>query len=142
MVAQGRQVLVPGDYELWVMGSRFRWVEGRPFRVVAQQTTELDVEVEPAVLRRLALDGLPPDAAAAGTTCEITALDDGEVHGRFSLQNDALPTLGGTWPLGAYEVAILRNGERWTGRFRVETLAPRFDQVRVPVSRAPDARSR
>ncbi len=137
MDGRGTRSLEPGRYELWAMGSRFAWVEGHPFEVRPGAHTRVEIDVAPAVRCKLALAGLPEVAPDAVWRCRVVGLDSGQEHGRYTLAGDAMPSLGGVFPIGRYRLEVHGpDGGSWGADFAVESLEPRWRAAPLELVRA------
>lgn len=101
--AVGEQVLPVGSYRLYAMGEDFAWVDGEPFEIRAEQSTRLELDVEPAARTALALRGdLPP--LDAPFTVHLLRRSDGRAFGSFELLPDAIPCVTAFLPPGDYRL--------------------------------------
>ncbi|MEZ5963691.1 MAG: sigma-70 family RNA polymerase sigma factor [Planctomycetota bacterium] len=119
-----RQVLLPGRYVLYAMGSRVQWLEAFAVEVRAGSTHRERIALLPAVRCTLAPLGLP---RRPGTQRLHLRRDDASGwQASFTLAPDAPPRLAAVLAAGAYELtADAVDGTGWRGTFSVvDTLEP------------------
>ncbi|MCA8949696.1 MAG: carboxypeptidase regulatory-like domain-containing protein, partial [Planctomycetes bacterium] len=133
--ASGRQRLPAGDYALYAMGEDFAWIDGTPFTIVADETLRLELPVEPAARRALALQGVP-GLGERLFVAELRRRSDRRPFGSFRILRDAPPSLNAFLPRGDYELDLraLADDRAWHGGFTVESVAPRHAAIAVPLA--------
>ncbi|MBL8754109.1 MAG: sigma-70 family RNA polymerase sigma factor [Planctomycetes bacterium] len=117
------QVLLPGDYEAYVMGSRIAWQEAIPVHVDAGTTTTLQVPLRAGLRVTFAPIGLPPSDAGARTfvLCDHT----GAAVGTWSLPPDHSLRMCAVLAPGRYELRQrATDGAGWAGGFEVRAGGP------------------
>ncbi|MCC7397554.1 MAG: sigma-70 family RNA polymerase sigma factor [Planctomycetes bacterium] len=125
--------LLPGDYELFVMGSRVAWVAGRPFRVDAGTVTALALTLPPATLCTLVLRGLPPTRDAA-LQLQLTPASGEPEPRSFTLAPGAPARLAAVLPAGGYRLQTIVDGELLVGTL---TVPATLDRRPIVVQLAP-----
>ncbi|MBL8731913.1 MAG: sigma-70 family RNA polymerase sigma factor [Planctomycetes bacterium] len=125
--------LLPGDYELFVMGSRVAWVAGRPCHVDAGTVTTLTLTLPPASLCTLVLRGLPPTRDAALQLQLTSAAGEAEPRS-FTLAPGAPARLAAVLPAGGYRLQTIVDGELLVGTL---TVPATLDRRPIVVQLAP-----
>ncbi len=113
------QTLLPGDYLVFVMGSRVAWQEALPVHVDAGATTSLRVTLRAGHRVTFAPSGMPP--AVNDATRTLTLHDDlgGEV-GTWTLPSDHALRLAAVLAPGRYELRHTTRAATYSGRFEVD----------------------
>jgi RNA polymerase sigma-70 factor (ECF subfamily) len=135
-VARVRQVLLPGEYRVYVMGGRVRWVDGAKVKVVGGVETRLALALQPAARQSLWLRGLPAGVLGAGLVVSVRRIANGEEIGVYTLGAQAPDRLAAVLAVGEYElVAEDDAGARWGGMFVVKSAEPAWEAVEVWLAR-------
>lgn len=116
--AEVHQVLLPGDYLVYAMGSRFVWHEAEPVHVRAGEHTTLRLTLEPGSRCTIALAGLP---AASGEVRHFDLVDPQGTVRTFTLAPDAPLRLSAVLASGRY---LLRHVDAAGRAWRAECEAP------------------
>jgi hypothetical protein len=121
--ARVRQVLLPGDYLVYVMGRSVQWVEAEPVRVAAGEDARVRLALTGATRCSLNLIGLPrPDD---GRPVVLRMCDRARTRtSTYTLAADAPQRLAAVLAAGEYEVEHEdAAGHVWSGTFAVDGAA-------------------
>ncbi|MBL8897945.1 MAG: carboxypeptidase regulatory-like domain-containing protein, partial [Planctomycetes bacterium] len=135
----GTQRLPVGRYRFHALGEAFAWIDGVPFRIEEDCTTELALEVERAQRTTIGLRGL--DALGAGVRrLELFRGAEERPCGSFTLLADAHPSITACLPHGAYRLCV-RSTESSTffcGELELRPERPPYAAVNVTWSSRDD----
>jgi RNA polymerase sigma-70 factor (ECF subfamily) len=114
-----RQVLLAGDYELYAVCDRLRWVEAAPVHIDAGTTTTLRLRLARATRCTLLVRGLAEPASGV-QRFELHDLDRGQLYGDFEPAADAALRFQAVLQAGRYELRHTdAEGRVWRGPFVV-----------------------
>lgn len=130
-----RQALLPGDYLLFAMGSRFVWLEGEPLRIAAGATSRLELVRPAASKRTLWLRDLPATSRAAPWLAHLRSRPGGAPVGVFTLAPHAPDRLSAVLPAGDFELEVRdESATVWRGLFSLPSTVPSYAPVEIGVA--------
>ncbi len=115
-----RQVLLPGDYYVFAMGSHVRWLERYGVHVDADAVTRRHIELTAGRRCSLSLRGLPRAATAAPLRFRLSATSGAAWSATYTLAADAPMRLAAVLADGSYQLEHRdAAGRPWIGTFAV-----------------------
>ncbi|MCU0864986.1 MAG: sigma-70 family RNA polymerase sigma factor [Planctomycetes bacterium] len=116
---RAHQVLLPGDYQLFAVCDRLRWVEAAPVHIDAGAVTTLRLRLPRATRCTLRVHGLP-EPGSGPRRFELHDLDRGELYGDFKPAAHTALRFQAVLQAGRYELRHTdAEGRAWRGPFVV-----------------------
>lgn len=133
--ARTHQVLLPGDYLLYVMGSRIEWLDGLPVHVDAGVTTTVRRTLPGATRCNLVLEGLSVDVESRPRRLRVRSRER-EFTATYTLAPDAPSRLAAVLAPGNYVIESRDDdGRAWRGTFAVPEGVTPMQPIVVTLTR-------